>query len=92
MQVTFNFFAQVRQAAGVHSEQLSLDDDVDIGAALSELAGRYGDKFRLLILDQSGAVRPSLLTLVNGELVPRGEQRPLAEADQVSLISAVAGG
>ena len=46
MQVTINYFAQVRQAAGVESERLSLDEGVDIQTALSELARRHGDDFR----------------------------------------------
>lgn len=92
MHVTFNFFAQVRQAAGVASERVPLDDGADTGAALSELAGRLGDDFRVVVLDESGIVRPSLLMLVNGELVRRGEPRRLADGDEVSLISAVAGG
>ena len=92
MLVTFKYFAQVRQAAGVESDQLALGDQADLRAALSELARRHGDRFRALVLDEGGAVRAGLLMLVNGQLVPRGEQRRLAEGDQVSLISALAGG
>jgi molybdopterin converting factor small subunit len=93
VQVTINYFAQVRQAAGgVESERLSLDDGVDIQTALSELAGRHGDAFRALVLDQAGAVRPGLLTLVNGQSVPNQQRHPLADGDELSLISAVAGG
>jgi len=90
--VTFDFFAQVRQAAVVPSERVSLDDGTDLGAALLELAGRFGDDFRGVVLDPSGNVRASLLTLVNGRIVRRDESRRLADGDQVSLISAVAGG
>ncbi len=92
MQVTINYFAQVRQAAGVESERLSLDDGVDIQTALAELSERHGDDFRSLVLDQAGAVRPGLLTLVNGQSVPSRQQHPLADGDEISLISAVAGG
>ena len=92
MQVTINYFAQVRQAAGVDSERLPLDDGVDIQTALSELARRHGDDFRALVLDETGAVRPGLLTVVNGQSVPSPQQHPLADGDEISLISAVAGG
>ncbi len=92
MQVTINYFAQVRQAAGVESERLALDDGADIQAALSELAGQHGDDFRALVLDQAGAVRPGLLTLLNGQSVPGRQRHPLADGDEISLISAVAGG
>ena len=92
MQVTIKYFAQVRQAAGVESERLSLGDGVDVQTALAELAGRHGDDFRAMVLDQAGAVRPGLLTVVNGQSVPSPQQYPLADGDEISLISAVAGG
>jgi MoaD family protein len=92
VQVTINYFAQVRQAAGVESERLSLDDGVDIQTALSELARRHGDDLKALVLDQAGAVRPDLLTVVNGQSVPSPQQHPLTDGDEISLISAVAGG
>jgi len=87
-----NYFAQVRQAAGVESERASFDEGVDIRTALSELSERHGDDFRALVLDQAGAVRPGLLTLVNGQSVPNRQQHRLADGDEISLISAVAGG
>jgi molybdopterin converting factor small subunit len=92
MQVTFNFFSQVRQAAGVESDRVTMDEGADLLATLEEVAARYGDEFRAMVLDPSGGVRPSLIALVNGQPVPRGEKHRLAEGDQVSLISAVAGG
>jgi len=92
VQVTINYFAQVRQAAGIESERLSLDDGVDIQTALSELAQGHGHDFRALVLDQAGAVRPGLLTVVNGQSVPSPQRHPLADGDEISLISAVAGG
>ena len=92
MHVTIHYFAQVRQAAGVESEELKLDDGSDVAAALSELAGRHGDGFRALVLDPQGAVRPSLVTLVNGAPIPHGQQPPLSDGDEISLLSAIAGG
>lgn len=92
MHVTIKYFAQVRQAAGVESEQLSLDDGVDIQTTLAELAQCHGDDFRALVLDQAGSVRPGLLTVVNGQSVTSPKQHPLADGDELSLISAVAGG
>ena len=92
MQVTINYFAQVRQTTGVESEQVSLDDGINIQAALSELAGRHGEDFRAMVLEQAGNVRPGLLTVVNGQSVPNPQQHRLADGDEISLISAVAGG
>jgi MoaD family protein len=92
MQVTFNYFAQVRQAAGVETEKLALAVGTDLAAALAELGKRHGETFRALVLDEFGVVRPSMLVLVNGVPAQRGGQRPLADGDEVTLLSAVAGG
>ena len=92
MQVMINYFAQIRQATGVKSEQLSLDEGANIQTVLAELARRHGGDFAALALDQAGAVRPGLLTVVNGQSVPDPQKHPLADGDEISLISAVAGG
>ena len=92
MQVTINYFAQIRQATGVGSERLSLDEGADIQTALAELARRHGDDFGALVLGQAGTVRPGLLTVVNGQSLPSPQKHPLADGDEISLISAVAGG
>jgi len=92
MKVTFKYFAQVRQATGTESEQLVLDDGADMAAALSAAAGRHGEAFKKLVLDEFGVVRPSMLVLVNGVPAPRGGQRKLADGDEVTLLSAVSGG
>ncbi len=92
MQVTINYFAQIRQATGVKSEQLSLDEGANIQTALAELARRHGGDFRALVLGDEGAVRPGLLLVVNGQSVPSPQKHSLADGDEISLISAVAGG
>jgi len=92
VQLTIHYFAQVRQAAGVESEQLALDDGVDVPAVLTELAARHGDDFRALVLDPQGGVRPSLVTLVNGVPAPHGKGQALSDGDEISLLSAIAGG
>lgn len=92
MQVTIKYFAQVRQAAGVESETLPLRLGVDIQTALVELVKRHGEDFRAIVLDQTGCVRPGLLTVVNGQSVTNPKRHSLADGDELSLISAVAGG
>ena len=92
MRVTFEYFAQVRKAAGTESETVAFDDKTELAAALAQVAGQRGEEFRAIVLDEAGAVRPSLLVVVNGQPAPRGEARELADGDSVSLLSAVAGG
>ncbi len=92
MKVTFKFYAQVRQAAGAESEQVVMDDGADLATALEFAAGRHGEAFRKLVLDEFGVVRPSMLVMVNGVPAPRGGQRQLRDGDEITLRSAVSGG
>ena len=92
MQVTFLYFAQVRQAAGVESEQVELPGAAELAPSLAELAKKRGEAFHAILFDESGTLRPSLIVLVNGQPVGRGDVRALADGDQISILSAVAGG
>jgi molybdopterin converting factor small subunit len=92
MKITFTYFAQVRAAAGVETEPVELAGTPRLAEALAGLAERHGPDFRALVLDDAGAVRPSLLVLVNGQPAGGDGGRTLADGDAVSLLSAVAGG
>jgi molybdopterin converting factor small subunit len=91
MPITFHYYAQVRQAADVEAEPVDRADAASLGAALAALAGRHGPEFRALVLDDAGRIRPSLLVLVNGQPA-RDPGRALADGDEVTLLSAIAGG
>jgi molybdopterin converting factor small subunit len=92
VKITFKYYAQVRQAAGVESEQDVLAEGADMAAALEAAARRHGPAFRKLVLDEFGVVRPSMLVMVNGVPAPRGGQRQLRDGDEITLLSAVSGG
>jgi MoaD family protein len=92
MQITMNYFAQVRRIAGVESEAFNMPGAVDLKTAINESALRHGDEFRALVLDGEQRIRPSLLVLVNGVPVSREAPCPLKDGDVISLMGAVAGG
>lgn len=92
MNVTLKYFAQVRKAAGVESETLDLPDGTGLAAALAEAAARHGDDMKTLVLDDAGAVRPSILVLADGVPLARGAACELKDGCEISVLSAVAGG
>ncbi len=92
MKISFEYFAQVRKAAGAEREELELAGGTELEAALDSAAGKHGADFRSLVLDDSGSLRPSMIVLVNGQPAPRNEPQKLADGDSISLLSAVAGG
>ncbi len=92
MKISFEYFAQVRKAAGVEKEALELADGTDLLAALALAAEKHGAEFRALLHDDTGAVRASIIVLVNGAATRRDQPRGLSDGDSISLLSAVAGG
>jgi len=92
MNISMQFFAQIRRATGTESDQLELDSGADTLALLKTAAHRYGPDFSALVVDENGSLRPSVILLVNGLPAPRDGSHILQDGDQVSLLSAVAGG
>jgi MoaD family protein len=92
MQVTLNYFAQVRKAVGAESEKLEIADGADVLSAVLKAADEHGEGFRGMLLNEAGEIQPSLLILVNGQPVPHGQKSSLADGDEISILSPVAGG
>lgn len=92
MKVTMNYFAQVRKAAGVPSEQLELVEGADTLAAIRTAADRHGEDFRALVLTEKDQARAGLLILVNSVPAPPGTRRDLREGDEVAVFTPVSGG
>ena len=92
MNVTFLYFAQVRAAAGTDAEKIDLPDGADLKAAMSAAVEIHGEALGALVIDGDGAIQASLLVLVNGLPADRSGSAALKDGDQISLLSAVAGG
>jgi molybdopterin converting factor small subunit len=92
MSVTLNYFGQLRQFAGAESEAVELSGD---GALVSVLKGRaeqHGEKFGGILFADDGALRPSVMVLVNDAAVNKAAPPALNDGDQVKLLAAIAGG
>ena len=92
MNVRMNYFAQVRQAAGVESEQLEVAEGSDTVAAIRAAAERHGNAFRELVLADDREARAGLLILVNSVPAPPGTHRVLSDGDEMAIFTPVSGG
>jgi len=92
MQIQMNYFAQFRQAAGVSTSELVLEDQATVLQAISLAADRHGNAFRELILSESDQFQPCVILLVNGIPPSDGIKTILKDGDSVSLFTALAGG
>ena len=88
MKVTFNYFAQIRKAAGAESETVEVSDSTTALAALQ--TADHGAEFQSLLFNESGALHPVILLIVNEGV--SASDTVLNDGDQVQVFSPVAGG
>jgi molybdopterin converting factor small subunit len=88
MKITFSYFAQIRQKAGVELETIEVADGATALEAVRSID--HGGEFSGLLFDESGALRPVILLVVND--VPAAPDQVLNDGDQVQVFSPVAGG
>lgn len=92
MNVTVQFEAQVRRAAGATEASFVLEDGATIGELLQRIAADADEPVRRILVDDAGSVRSTLLVFVNNEHVRPGCGRRLTAADSVTITSPISGG
>ena len=92
MNVTVEYAAQVKRAAGVGSERIEVDEACSVQELVRRVAGNHGEAMRRLILDGDGNVHPSILLFVGDDQVRGDTDVALKESDVVTLLSPVSGG
>lgn len=90
MQVTVHYFAQLKRAAGVGSETVSLPSEVTLAQLVMQVAGNHDEAFRALVLDDSGQPQRALLYAVGDDQADLGRQ--LRNGDVVTILAPMAGG
>jgi molybdopterin converting factor small subunit len=88
MIITFNYYAQIRKAAGVESECVEIAGGATLLDALKTID--HGADFKALLFDAQGVPHPVVLFLVND--LPAAPGQTLNDGDRVSVFSPVAGG
>lgn len=92
MKVTIEYFGQLRQAAGTAAEQVEAGTGATAQDVLKRAADRHGDAFRLIALGDDGAIRSSLMVLVNEAPIVKSRPYELKDGDRIRLLAAIAGG
>ncbi len=92
MKVTVNYMGQLKAAAGKGSEIIECSDDAALSDLLAAAAGQYGSSFVNIIQDETGAIRPSLIVIINDVTANKDASPSLSDGDTVTLLTAIAGG
>ena len=91
MNVTLQLLGQLRHLAGEDELALSVEDGASLTDFLEGVANEQGDEFTNILLD-SGAIRSSMMVLVNEVPVDKSAPPALSDGDTITLLPAIAGG
>ncbi len=92
MEVTVEYAAQIKRAAGVATETLEVAADCSLQELARQVAERHGERLSNLLLDEGGELQPSILVFVGDEQVRWSVPRILSDRDVVTILSPISGG
>lgn len=92
MRITVQYTTQIKTALGAASEEIELPDGATLPELIMQLVARRGDPLESLLLDDRGRPLPSIIFCVGDQQIDYHSPVPLAEGDEVTLLSAISGG
>ena len=92
MDIHIHYATQVKRAAGIRSESVSVADGCTVHMLIREIAGRHGENLQRLLLNEKGEVRPGLLLFLEDTQVAAGDDPPLTEGATLTIMSPISGG
>jgi molybdopterin converting factor small subunit len=92
MRLSIQLYGQLRHMAGADVVPLEAPDGATLVEALAVLSAAYEPAFRAILFDATGALRPSLMLLVNEQSIARESPPALHEGDVVTVLPAISGG
>ncbi len=92
MEVTVEYAAQVKRAAGIASETLPLDEGDSTRELLAAIADRHGQPLTDILLDADGKLQRSILVFVGDRQAREDAPLALADRDIVTILSPISGG
>lgn len=92
MQVTVEYTAQIRRAAGLSSEVFSVDGDCTVEELLPLIVDRHGSELGRFLITENGSPQATLLAFIADSQVRWGTAEPLQDGQTVTLLSPISGG
>lgn len=91
MQITVEYAAQVKRAAGLGQEVVDLPAGSDLQAVIRHVAQTHGETLADLLLTD-GELHPSILLFVNDQQVHWHDNPSLTDGQTLAVLSPISGG
>lgn len=92
MQIEVHYATQVKRAAGIRSETVTVPDGSTVRELVRQVADRHGEALHKLLLNASGDVQPGLLLFLGDAQVATGADPALTDGATLTIMSPISGG
>lgn len=92
MDVVIEYVAQMRDAAGVASETVTLGAPASAQDVIRDAAERRGGRLAALLLDEAGVLQPSAIVFVGDAQIDWDTPCALSDGARVTVLAPLAGG
>jgi molybdopterin converting factor small subunit len=92
MQITVEYAAQIKRAAGKASESFNFHAPCSVQVVLRKVAERHGDPLETLLFDVDRRLHPSILLFVGDAQVRWDQSIELKDRDVLTILSPISGG
>ncbi len=92
MKIQVEYYAHLRDAAGVGREELEVPEGATIEQLARTIAQKHGPRMRQLLLDSQGKPAAHLVFAVGDRQISAGECVVLHDRDQISILPPISGG
>ncbi len=92
MQITVEYAAQVKRAAGVASETIDIDESASLSDLVTQIVANRDEALRTVLLDGESNIHRSILVFVDDEQVRESDAVKLTDGQTVTFLSPISGG
>lgn len=92
MQITIQYEAQARRAAGIGSETIDVSESSSVGDCIRAVADARGEKLKPMLVNSDGKIQATLLVFLNDNQTIWDADRPLSAGDVLTLMTPMSGG
>ncbi len=92
MQITVQYEAQARRAAGTGSESIDVADECRVADCIRQVADAHGSRLKPVLINDDGDVQPTLLIFLNDSQIAHHDDIQLSNGDTLTLMPPISGG
>ena len=92
MQITVEYTAQMKRAAGVASETVDVADGLGLAAFIIQLAEGRDEALRRHLVDSNGRPQSTVLAFRSDQQMRLDDPAPLQDGDSITFLAPISGG